>query len=85
MRLSFSRGFMLGAGTAALAYMLRRPIKKAAVIATGGLFHIGERSREMLHSLREEFEDIVAEAGYEHTKDHNGAVGSEETSAKMPN
>lgn len=85
MRSSFTRGFMLGAGTAALAYMLRRPIKKAAVVATGGLFHLGERSREMFHSLREEIEDIVAEAGYDHIKDHNGAAGSDETSAKMPN
>lgn len=64
----YKNDFLFGLGTFAALYVLRKPLKKAAVIAVSSAMAIGDKTREVLENIKEETEDIIAEAKYEHMK-----------------
>ncbi len=61
-------GILLGFATVYGAKALKKPIKRAAVIATSHVFGAVDRSRESIYNAKEGVEDIIAEAYYENLK-----------------
>ncbi|MFZ5969243.1 MAG: hypothetical protein ACOYVK_18965 [Bacillota bacterium] len=61
-------GFFLGVATFGLATRLRKPIRKAAVFTTSQAFSLVDALKTSAYSIKEEVEDIVAEAHYENLK-----------------
>ncbi len=60
--------FLLGLATFGLAVKLKKPLRKAAVIAASQLMGVADRLKTTAYGLKEEIEDIVAEAQYENMK-----------------
>jgi len=54
--------FWLGAGTFAVLTLLRKPVRKAVVVAAGAVLAVADKMKEAYHEVKEEVEDIVAEA-----------------------
>lgn len=55
-------------GVFSLAVKLKKPIRKIAVISTSQILGIVDRFKTTAYGLKEEVEDIVAEAQYETMK-----------------
>ncbi len=49
----------------------RKPIRKAAVMATSQMFNALDMIKERAYDVKEGFEDIIAEAQYENMKNRN--------------
>ncbi|MCX7842144.1 MAG: hypothetical protein N2489_03615 [Clostridia bacterium] len=56
---------LLGAATFSLAVRLKKPLRKAAVFTASAALMLADRLKTTAYSLKEEIEDIVAEAHYE--------------------
>ena len=67
--------FLLGIVTFSFAVRLKKPIRKAAVITTTQVLGIVDKLKTTAYSLKEEIEDIVAEAHYENIKKNVGVTG----------
>ncbi|WHH60575.1 hypothetical protein [Petroclostridium sp. X23] len=61
-------GFLLGIATFGVAKNFKQPLRKAAVFAASQAFTLTDRAKGVAYGIKEEFEDIVAEAHYEHMK-----------------
>ena len=70
--------FLLGVATFSIAAKLKKPIRKAAVIAATQLLGMADRFKTTAYGLKEEVEDIVAEAQYENMKKNMGTTGESE-------
>lgn len=60
--------FLLGVATFGIAVKLKKPLRKAAVITASQVMGIVDRLKTTAYGLKEEVEDIVAEAQYENMK-----------------
>ncbi|MCX7711582.1 MAG: hypothetical protein N2484_17210 [Clostridia bacterium] len=60
--------FFLGMATFQLAVRFKKPLRKAAVAAASQAFTLVDRLKTTAYGLKEEIEDIVAEAHYENMK-----------------
>ena len=60
--------FALGLGVVGAAFLLRKPAQFLLVKAAQGVIGVGQQMQELYHHTREEIEDIIAEAHYEHLK-----------------
>ncbi|AYO29304.1 MAG: hypothetical protein PWR06_1370 [Thermoanaerobacteraceae bacterium] len=58
----FSEEFWFGAGAFAALMLLRKPVRKLAVMTAGAVLAVGDKVKEAYHEIKEEIEDIVAEA-----------------------
>lgn len=58
----FSEEFWLGAGAFAALALLKKPIRKVVVMAAGVVLAVADKVKEACHGVKEEAEDIVAEA-----------------------
>lgn len=72
-------GVILGAAAFGLAANFKKPLRKAAVFTASQVMAAGERLRTAVHEIKEEVEDIVAEAQYENVKRKNADSGMSET------
>lgn len=61
-------GLLYGIATFYGVKKLSKPIKHAAVMTTGQMFNVLDRGREVAYNVKEDFEDIIAEAHYENMK-----------------
>jgi len=61
-------GILLGFATVYSVRALKKPIKRAAVIATSHVFGAVDKSKESLYNMKEGVEDIIAEVYYENLK-----------------
>ena len=64
----YKNNFLLGFGTFAFFYVLRKPLKKAAIITLSSALTLGDKTREAIENIKEETEDIIAEAKYENMR-----------------
>ena len=48
--------------------LVKKPLRKAAVYTTSQMFNALDRTKETVYNVKEEFEDIIAEAQYENLK-----------------
>lgn len=60
--------FLLGVATFAAAVKFKKPLRKAAVAATSQVIGLIDHSKTAAFGIKEELEDIVAEAQYENMK-----------------
>jgi hypothetical protein len=67
--------FLLGVVTFGIAVRLKKPIRKTAVITATQVLGIVDRLKTTVYGLKEEVEDIVAEAHYENMKKNVGTTG----------
>ena len=56
----------------------KQPLRKAAVFTTSQLFKALDRTKEAAYNMKEEFEDIVAEAQYENMKKNKGFMADKD-------
>ncbi len=68
-------GFMLGATAFNTAVQFRKPLRKAAVMAASQALLVTDRVKGTAYSLKEEIEDIIAEAQYENAKKNMPKIG----------
>ena len=61
-------GILYGIATFYGIKKIKRPARKMAVMTTSQLFNTLDQTREVAYSLKEEMEDIIAEAHYENMK-----------------
>lgn len=66
-------GFILGVVTFRTALMFKKPLRKAAVFTTSQLIMTFDKMRATAFDLKEELEDVVAEAQYENMKKYSQA------------
>jgi hypothetical protein len=64
-------GFFLGMITFGAAVTQKKSLRKAAVITTSLLISTFDRLKTSAYELKEEIEDVVAEAQYENMKKHS--------------
>jgi len=57
-----------GLGVVGLAYLFRKPAHLLLVKSLQGAMGVGQQIQELYHHAKEELEDIIAEAHYEHMK-----------------
>ena len=67
--------FLLGVVVFNIAVKFKKPMRKAAVIAATQVLGMADRLKTTAYSLKEEVEDIVAEAHYENMKKSFGSTG----------
>lgn len=60
--------FLVGLGLVGIGFLLKKPAHALLVKAAQGVLGLSEQIQEMYHHAKEEIEDIVAEAHYEHMK-----------------
>jgi hypothetical protein len=70
-------GFFLGAATFGLAAKFKDPLRKLAVFSTVQLISVMEGLKTTAYNLKEEVEDIVAEAHYENMKKNSNTLAEE--------
>lgn len=58
----------------------KKPLRKAAVYSTSQMFNVLDHTKETAYNIKEEFEDIIAEAQYENMKRKKGFVDKGESS-----
>ncbi|MGB4440355.1 MAG: hypothetical protein WBJ13_14275 [Sedimentibacter sp.] len=61
-------GVLMYAGLSKLFMGIKKPMKKAAVLATSQIFSALDSVKEATYNAKEGFEDIIAEAHYENMK-----------------
>ncbi len=61
-------GILTYAGASKLLMGMKKPMKKAAVLATSQMFGALDSAKEAAYNIKEGFEDIIAEAQYENMK-----------------
>jgi hypothetical protein len=67
-------GFILGVATFGATVTLKKPLRKVAVFTTSQLISIFDKLKATAYELKEEIEDVVAEAQYENMKKYTEAV-----------
>ncbi|KAB3535751.1 hypothetical protein F8154_05475 [Alkaliphilus pronyensis] len=55
-------------GVSGLLKVTNKPIRRAAVMVTSQMFNAVDAAKTTAHTIKEEFEDIIAEAQYENMK-----------------
>lgn len=60
--------FMVGLGVVGLTYLLKKPAHAFLIKAAQGVLGVSQQIEEVYHHTKEEIEDIIAEAHYEHMK-----------------
>ena len=68
VRLMDPFGIIAGISTYYILKGLKKSGKRLAVMATSQALNIADKSREKVYNAKEEMEDIIAEAHYEHIK-----------------
>jgi hypothetical protein len=77
-------GFLLGVAVFNTAVKFKKPLRKAAIIATSQVMGIMEGLKTTAYELKEEMEDIIAEAHYENMKRNiNASDNSDEMSENI--
>jgi len=71
-------GFILGAAAFSIAVKFKKSLRQAAVIAASQALGIADKLKTTAYGIKEEVEDIVAEAQYDNLK------RSMQTSGEMP-
>ncbi|MBB6217653.1 hypothetical protein HNQ80_003776 [Anaerosolibacter carboniphilus] len=61
-------GFILGVVTFNAFVRAKEPIRKATIMATSQVMNIAEHAKGAVYGIKEEVEDIIAEAHYENMK-----------------
>lgn len=61
-------GLLLGVATFGVATRLKKPLRKMAVFTTTQGLSVVDIAKSAVHGIKEEVEDIVAEAHYENVK-----------------
>lgn len=74
-------GFFLGMAVFQLAVRMKKPLRKAAVAATGQAMTLLDNLKSSAYGLKEEVEDIIAEAQYENMKKYSKASPGENNEA----
>jgi hypothetical protein len=64
-------GFFLGATVFELAVKLKKPLRQAAVFSTGQALSLFDSIKSSAYGVKEEIEDIIAEAQYENMKKYS--------------
>ena len=77
--------FLLGVAAFSLAAKLKKPVRKVAVIAATQALGIMDRLKTTAYGLKEEVEDIVAEAQYENMKKNMETAPENEEKAENGN
>lgn len=72
-------GFLLGVATFGLAAQFKKPLRKLAVFSTIQLMSVVEGLKTTAYGLKEEVEDIVAEAQYENMKRNSNSLEEEKS------
>jgi hypothetical protein len=67
-------GFFLGVVTFNALVKMKEPIRKAAVTATSQAMNFAEMAKGAAYGVKEEVEDIIAEAHYENMKNKMGPL-----------
>lgn len=70
--------FLLGVATFSMGVKFKKSVRKAAVITASQTLGIFDRLRTAAYGLKEEVEDIVAEAQYENMKKNMETTGESE-------
>jgi hypothetical protein len=73
-------GFFLGVITFGAAVVNKKALRKAAVFTTSLLISSFENLRTSAFEMKEELEDVVAEAKYENMKKHSETTEASEAS-----
>ncbi|KAB3525580.1 hypothetical protein [Alkaliphilus serpentinus] len=55
-------------GVSGVLKATRKPMRKAAVMVTSQMFNAIDAAKTTAHTIKEEFEDIIAEAQYENMR-----------------
>lgn len=63
-----SKEFWIGVGVLGIALLLAKPAKKLAVGLVGTAMILADKGKELAINVKEEVEDIIAEAQYQHTQ-----------------
>lgn len=71
-------GFLLGVAAFNLAVKYKKPLRKAAVFAASQALTVAEGLKSIAYGVKEEIEDIVAEAQYENMKSSANGHGKED-------
>ncbi len=61
-------GYLYGFATFYGLKVFKKPLRKMTVAVTSQMFSAIDRSKEAAYNVKEEFEDIIAEAHYENMK-----------------
>lgn len=64
-----SKEFWIGVGVFGVLLMFSKPAKKLAVGIAGTALLLADKGKEFAANIKEEVEDIVAEAQYQYTMD----------------
>ncbi len=67
-------GFFLGVAAFNALVKMREPIRKAAVTATSQAMNFAEMAKGAAYGIKEEVEDIIAEAHYENMNNNMGLL-----------
>jgi len=71
--------FLLGVAAFTAAATLKKPLRKAAVVVTSQVIGLIDQVKASAYGIKEEIEDIVAEAQYENMKKNMEVVGEGES------
>ena len=69
-------GFFLGVVTFNALVRMKEPIRKAAITATRQAMNLAEIAKGAAYGIKEEVEDIMAEAHYENMKNKMGPLNA---------
>lgn len=76
--------FILGVVAFNALVKMKEPIRKAAVVATRQTMNLAKMATGAAYGVKEEFEDIIAEAHYENIKMKTGPLNSYQGEVDQP-